>query len=47
MASFMFMFLEIIWAMKKLQLGSFQIKIATSRVYANCQLGWRPAVGRS
>ena len=33
--------------MQKIQLRWFRIKIATSRVYANFQLGWRPAMGRS
>ena len=47
MANFMFMFLEIIWTMEKTQLRRFQIKIAASKVYANFQLGWRPAVERS
>ena len=38
MAKLRFMFLEIIQTMEKIQLRLFQIKIASSRVYANCQL---------
>ena len=47
MANIMFIFLEIIWTMEKIQLRCFQIKIAISRVYANFQLRRRPAVERS
>ena len=47
MANFVFMFLEIIYTIKKIQLRWFQIGIAISKMYANCQLGWSLAVGRS
>ena len=33
--------------MEKIQSRCFQIKIVTTRVYANWQLTWRPTVGRS
>ena len=39
MASLMYIFLEIIETMEKIQLSWFQTQIATLIVYINCQLG--------